>query len=379
AKNEIYTDAENAVVNRVRDQLGGIPDSSFEKFESPDHLVKMGVFHKGGKNGTPRASTVFDEEICTYVSKMRKRFDQSPAIDAASSLRLETMIQIHDEPYTEEEEEMLRTGVARFATFDSQKGKELKMDSPSTKAKIARALSDNISNVRNHFQEQRGLEDWDEKDGEAVGDVLVTKTDTEKHPDKGETRVEARVKELMEKQKGLKELGQKHEWFKVLLAKVVANKLRPAGDSKAKLCNMSVKEANVIGGALASCIAANLTAPAAVDEWILRYPAMGGLEREYVWFRPMMDTIAQRLLESVGWGLKMRLYTGAGLSTLDLLSDLYMIYTYATTGQQGAALSLAVMVGLCLLAQLFAGYLNLRKGPKLNMLKEMLIVLSGTA
>jgi hypothetical protein len=26
-----------------------------------------------------------------------------------------------------------------------------------------------------------------------------------------------------------------------------------------------------------------------------------------VWFRPMMDSVAQRLLESVSWGLKMRL------------------------------------------------------------------------
>ena len=68
---------------------------------------------------------------------MRKRFDKSPAIDAASKLRMVAMIQNHDEPYTEEEEEILRTGVAHFATFDSQKGKELKMDSALTKAKIA--------------------------------------------------------------------------------------------------------------------------------------------------------------------------------------------------------------------------------------------------
>jgi hypothetical protein len=93
----------------------------------------------------------------------------------------------------------------------------------------------------------------------------------------------------MEKQKGLKELGEKWEWFEVLLTKVVANKLRPAGDSKAKLCNMSEKQAKVIGGALASCIAANLTASAAVDEWILRYPAMRELEREYVRERPPTD------------------------------------------------------------------------------------------
>jgi hypothetical protein len=91
----------------------------------------------------------------------------------------------------------------------------------------------------------------------------------------------------------------------------------------------------------------------------------------------MMDVIAQRLLESVSWGLKMRLYTGAGLSTMDLLSDTYMIYTYATTGQQGTALSLAIMVGLCMLGQLFLVWVQTHKSPGRVMLKEMLIVLSG--
>ena len=139
-----------------------------------------------------------------------------------------------------------------------------------------------VTAVPVHFQALRRLVEFDEEDGKAVGEVLVTKTDAEQHHGKGETRMEARVGVIMENHKGLKELGEKHEWFSALLAKVVANKLRPAGDSKAKLCNMSAKEAKVIGGALASCIAANLTAPAAVDEWMLRYPAMGELEREYV-------------------------------------------------------------------------------------------------
>jgi hypothetical protein len=93
----------------------------------------------------------------------------------------------------------------------------------------------------------------------------------------------------------------------------------------------------------------------------------------------MMDTIAQRLLESVGWGLKMRLYTGAGLSTMDLLSDLYMIYTYAKTGQRGTAVSLAVMVGLCLASQCVNVWLQTHRGPRRVMLRELLIVLTGVA
>jgi hypothetical protein len=140
---------------------------------------------------------------------------------------------------------------------------------------------EHVTEVKDRFQALRGLQDWDDKDGEATAEILVTKTDAEKHHGEGETRVGARVRAMMETHRGLRELGEKHEWFEELLKKIVENKLRPAGDSRAKLCNMSVKEAIVIGGALASCIAANLTAHAAVDEWILRYPAMGELEREY--------------------------------------------------------------------------------------------------
>ncbi|GMI19237.1 hypothetical protein TeGR_g13668, partial [Tetraparma gracilis] len=128
-----------------------------------------------------------------YLSTMRKRFDQSPAIETVSNLRLVTMIQNHDEPYTEKEEAILRDGASRLSKFDTTaKSRELKMLSRTTKAKLAYEAKDNYA---------------------------------------------------------------------------------------------------------------------------------------YVWFRPMMDTIAQRLLESVGWGLKMRLYTGAGLSTMDLISDVFMIYT----------------------------------------------------
>jgi hypothetical protein len=136
------------------------------------------------------------------------------------------------------------------------------------------------SRILEHFLSLRGLAELDDEDGEALGEVLAKKSDAEKHNKKGETRAEARVRAMVEKQNGLRELGETYEWIEVLLAKVVANKLRPAGDSKVKLCNMSAKEAEVIGGELAFCIAANLTAPAAVDEWILRYPAMGELERE---------------------------------------------------------------------------------------------------
>jgi hypothetical protein len=67
---------------------------------------------------------------------MRKRFDKSPAIDAASNLLLETMIKNHDEPYTKAEEEIFKKGLAEFSKFDKLKGKKLAMRSPTTTAKL---------------------------------------------------------------------------------------------------------------------------------------------------------------------------------------------------------------------------------------------------
>jgi hypothetical protein len=67
------------------------------------------------------------------------------------------------------------------------------------------------------------------------------------------------------------------------------------------------------------------------------------------------------------------------LSTMDLHTDLHMIYPDAPTGEPGTALSLAIMVGLCLLGQVITVYLNTNKGPWRVMLKEILIVLSGIA
>jgi hypothetical protein len=70
---------------------------------------------------------------------MRKRFDKSPAIDAASSLRLVTLIQNQDDPYTEKEEEILGVGMARLELFTNgtAKVKKAKSLTPTVKNEVA--------------------------------------------------------------------------------------------------------------------------------------------------------------------------------------------------------------------------------------------------
>ena len=79
------------------------------------------------------------------LSRMRKAFDKSAEIDAASSLRLASMIRAHDGDYTDEEIVDIDTGKDRLKMFERMKTKNLKTESPSTEAKVA--FEDNDSHA----------------------------------------------------------------------------------------------------------------------------------------------------------------------------------------------------------------------------------------
>jgi hypothetical protein len=82
-----------------------------------------------------------------------------------------------------------------------------------------------------------------------------------------------------------------------------------------------------------------------VDELFVTYPALGELDLEYDWFRPMVAAIATEQLSAVAWGVKARAYLGAGVSAADALSDAYMINQFFVMGKIGTAKSLLAMVG----------------------------------
>jgi len=143
-----------------------------------------------------------------------------------------------------------------------------------------------VTEIQEYFQALRGLEEWDADDARAVGEVMCIKTKAEKHHEKGESKVGARVRELFKKQKALKQIGRKYSFFQNMITRVIENKLRTAGDVKSKVCSVSVKEGREIGAGLALALASNLTAEAAVDEWVLKYKrSLGELDRTEAWFR----------------------------------------------------------------------------------------------
>ena len=124
----------------------------------------------------------------------------------------------------------------------------------------------------------------------------------------------------------------------------------------------------------------------AVDEWIMRSRAMQELDLEYVWFRPMIESMAYKLLEEASWGLAMRVIIGAMICVSDVATDVYMVfYFFSKSGDLGTGeggdddnnnrwfgIITLVLIMLSVLCQLTIVHWNGRE----NQFKEKLIVAS---
>ena len=76
-------------------------------------------------------------------------------------------------------------------------------------------------------------------------------------------------------------------------------------------------DATSVGGSLPLAILSNITADAAVDEWMLTYPALMALDKEYFIVRQFFNQIGKCLLKKSN--LFPRLVVGAMLSVLDMV------------------------------------------------------------
>jgi hypothetical protein len=75
---------------------------------------------------------------------------------------------------------------------------------------------------------------------------------------------------------------------------------------KTHLVALTANEAGRIARSFPMAMMTNATSAAAVDELILTFPALGELDIEYVWFRPMLTAIATELMSAVAYGVKLR-------------------------------------------------------------------------
>ena len=169
-----------------------------------------------------------------------------------------------------------------------------------------------------------------------------------------------------------------HQFMLPMMARVTMNRLRLRLHVNIALNELTPEEGEKIGQSLANSLVINATGEAGVDEWVVNCPALQELDSTQPWFRPMMKVVSRELLKEADWGSKVRLYFGAGVSMLDLASDVYMVNEYLTTdGLEREGYRLLTMIGVCITFQLFIVYFVHGKRSLRVMLLEMLIVILG--
>ncbi|GMH93488.1 hypothetical protein TL16_g12643 [Triparma laevis f. inornata] len=128
---------------------------------------------------------------------------------------------------------------------------------------------------------------------------------------------------------------------------------------------------------LSTIIISNTKASSAVDHWIAQNAALEEFEKEYAWMRAFFIEIAQRNLNKSNFGLKLRLFGGALLSTIDLVTDIYMTTQFFNTdGQEGYGRVNAWLIGVTLFLQIMVAFVQNSKRPSAFAL-ETIAILTG--
>jgi hypothetical protein len=209
--------------------------------------------------------------------------------------------------------------------------------------------------------------------GQLLGEQLLAALSFRK---KGMTKEEA-VRSFIGKNYILRLAAEKYAFVTSLLGAVAKNKLYKLRKVEGNAIELQEKDGREIGESLARSLAINTQPVAAVDAFILNFPALQELDEEYEWFRPMLETISYRLLEEVPWGLKARVTVGAVTSMADLLTDVYVTYMFWSDEKYGyfkaSLASLVTSIGI----QMFAVWVGYRKLGMKRVLREWLPICLG--
>jgi hypothetical protein len=190
------------------------------------------------------------------------------------------------------------------------------------------------------------------------------------------TKEEA-VRSFIGKNYILRQAAEKYAFVTPMLGAVVKNKLCKLRKVEGKAIELGEKEGREIGESLARSLAINTQPVAAVDAFILNFPALQELEEEYEWFRPMLETISYKLLEEVPWGLKMRVIVGAITSMADLLTDVYVTYMFWSDKKYGYFKASLASLMVSIVVQMFVVWGQNKKLGMKSVLKEWFPILIG--
>ncbi|GMI41305.1 hypothetical protein TeGR_g14147 [Tetraparma gracilis] len=234
------------------------------------------------------------------------------------------------------------------------------------------AAASTIKSPIMYFCAVRPSDSFDDGDATVLGRILFLNAfPLREHEDTLRQEIDAHIRMI----NVLRSAQAKYRFLDEFLFNVIRNKIKIGANQTSfsvdtPLVALTANEAGRIGRSLVNILMANATGEAAVDELIGNYMALGELESEYSWFRPMMEAIAMELMSEVAYSVKVRAGIGAAVSMADTASDAFMINDFFNTDRAGTAKTLVGMVGANLLAQLLLVFVQ-TNGLKKNKWKKI--------
>jgi hypothetical protein len=107
----------------------------------------------------------------------------------------------------------------------------------------------------------------------------------------------------------------------------------------------------------------------------MQNPSMVELFEELPWIEAMLTVIASEVIKVAPWGLMWRVFIGAALSLVDIVSDIVMINLFLKTdGQEVFAFATLAMVATNMLIQLLVVFVQYRGSRKRVIILEVIAV-----
>jgi hypothetical protein len=157
---------------------------------------------------------------------------------------------------------------------------------------------------------------------------------------------------------------------------MLLNQWNMPDDNDASLECLAPDSGDKIGGALAYFLLTSPTAESATDKWIAMFPALTELASLEQWFRPMVISMTQNIMDEIPLSAKLKLFIGAALSIVDMVTDVRMIFAYRALGEYFYAYALVAMIAACLVNQLLLVYGQNVRASRGMLLREMLYVVT---
>jgi hypothetical protein len=205
-----------------------------------------------------------------------------------------------------------------------------------------------------YFAATRPADEFDDGDSTELGQLVILRL----YPHRGYPDIlRKEVNELISVVNVLRSFQAKYRFLDEFLYHITMNKVKIGAaqtgfNVNTPLAALTTNGAGQIARSFSMLLMSNVNGEAAVDEFILTFPALEEMDFEYNWFKPTMVAVANELMSKVAYGVRVRACIGGSVSMLDLVSDTVIVVEYIATGRNRLAYLLIGMVAANMIFQL---------------------------